>query len=99
MELYAYSTFTAPSAEGLPRSMKAFVDRLQRIAEALPLRLVPLEIVEYGPVTPRLRDQQRKSMDVQQAAIVAWQREIERRFTTAERQTPINDIDLVRTSR
>jgi len=94
MDLYGYATFTAPSGERLPEAMTAFVDRLQRISEALPLRLVPLEITEYGPVVPRMRDEHRTSMTVQQEAIAAWTRELDRRFTTEERRTPINRIPI-----
>jgi len=94
MDLYAYATFTAPNTDTLPEAMTSFADRLQRISEALPLRLVPLEIAEYGPVVPRLHDEHRASMDVQQAAIGLWQSEIERRFTVAERRMPINEVEL-----
>ena len=76
--------------------MTSFVDRLQQISEALPLRLVPLEINEYGPVVPRLRDVHRTSMTVQQAAIGAWCGELERRFTSDERSTPINEVEIGR---
>jgi uncharacterized Fe-S cluster-containing radical SAM superfamily protein len=98
MDLYAYATFTSPTADSLPMAMTSFVDRLQRISESLPLRLIPLEISEYGPVVPRIRDEHRASMEVQQAAIAAWQDELDRRFTDAERQTPINDVVLGRPS-
>jgi hypothetical protein len=98
MDLYAYATFTAPSPDALPAAMTSFVDRLQRISEALPLRLVPLEISEYGPVVPRLRGEHRASLEVQQAAIAAWQSELDRRFTQAERRMPINEVEHWRTS-
>lgn len=98
MDLYAYATFTSATADSLPAAMTSFVDRLQGISEALPLRLVPLEILEYGPVVPRLRGEHRGSMEVQQAAIAAWQSELDRRFTDAERRMPINEVDLGRSS-
>jgi uncharacterized Fe-S cluster-containing radical SAM superfamily protein len=98
MDLYAYATFTSPTLDSLPTAMTSFVDRLQRISESLPLRLIPLEISEYGPVVPRIRDEHRASMDVQQAAIAAWQDELDRRFTDAERQMPINEVLLGRPS-
>jgi uncharacterized Fe-S cluster-containing radical SAM superfamily protein len=98
MDLYGYATFTSPTADSLPAAMTSFVDRLQGISEALPLRLVPLEILEYGPVVPRLRDEHRASMEVQQAAIAAWQSELDRRFTDDERRMPINEVDVGRSS-
>lgn len=94
MDLYAYATFTSPSPEAIPTAMASFVDRLQRIAEVLPLRLVPLEIAEYGPVLPRIRDEHRRSLDVQQVAIAAWQEELAKRFTGIELETPIDKVPL-----
>jgi uncharacterized Fe-S cluster-containing radical SAM superfamily protein len=94
LDLYAYTTFTGPTADGVPAAMRTFVDRLQRISEALPLRTVPLEIAEYGPVTGRMKDAHRASLDVQQRAIEAWTSEIERRFSAAERATPIVEVSI-----
>jgi len=94
LDLYAYATFTSPSGDGVPQLMSGFVDRLQRISEALPLRLIPLEINEYGPVTPRLKDVHRASMEHQQRAIEAWVSELHRRFTPADLTLPITDIPL-----
>jgi uncharacterized Fe-S cluster-containing radical SAM superfamily protein len=92
MDLYAYATFTSPTADSLPGAMGIFVDRLQRIAESLPLRLIPLEIAEYGPVTPRLKDEHRTSMQVQQHAIEAWHSELDRRFSAADLATSICEV-------
>lgn len=94
IDLYAYATFTSPSAEHVPELMSGFVDRLQRISESLPLRLVPLEIAEYGPVTPRLKDVHRVSMDVQQRAIEAWVTELHRRFSPKDLALPITEVAL-----
>ncbi len=96
LDLYAYATFTTPSGEDVPQLMSAFVDRLQRIDETLPLRLIPLEIDEYGPVTPRLKDVHRQSMDNQQRAIEAWVSEQHRRFTSADLALSITDVPLGR---
>lgn len=96
LDLYAYATFTGPTADGVPAAMRTFVDRLQRISEALPLRTVPLEIAEYGPVAARMKDVHRASLDVQQRAIEAWTSEIERRFSAAERSTPIVEVSIRR---
>ena len=89
MDLYGYATFTAPGSAGLPAKMRAFTDRLQRIAEHLPLRVVPLEILVWGPVAPRMRPEGQASLAVQQDAIAAWDAELARRFTPAERSAPI----------
>ena len=84
MDLYGYATFTTPSAGGIAAKMRAFTDRLQRIAEHLPLRVVPLEIQVWGPVAPRMRADRHASLGLQQEAIAAWRDELTRRFTPAE---------------
>lgn len=89
MDLYGYATFTAPGTGGLPAKMRAFTDRLQDIAEHLPLRVVPLEILVWGPVAPRMRADRQASLAVQQEAIAAWEAELARRFTPAERAAPV----------
>lgn len=89
MDLYGYATFTAPSSAGLPAKMRAFADRLQDIAEHLPLRVVPLEILVWGPVTSRMRAGREASLAVQQDAIAAWNAEVARRFSPAERAASI----------
>jgi uncharacterized Fe-S cluster-containing radical SAM superfamily protein len=94
LDVYAYATFTGPISDGMGKAMRRFVDRLQRIAEPLPLRVVPLEISEYRPVTPRLNADRSASLSVQVAAIEVWNAELERRFTTEERTRPITAIPV-----
>ena len=53
IDLYAYATFTSPSDRDVASKMSVFVDRLQEITPNLPLRVVPLEIREFAPVTRR----------------------------------------------
>jgi len=89
MDLYGYATFTTPSPGSIPAKMCAFADRLQAIAEHLPLRVVPLEILVWGPVAPRMRADRRASLIFQQEAIAAWTAELARRFTPAELAAPV----------
>jgi uncharacterized Fe-S cluster-containing radical SAM superfamily protein len=93
LDLYAYATFTGPTPDNLPHAMQLFVDRLQRVDDALPLRLVPLEIVAYGPVRARPGYSGRAdAMLVQNCAIEAWNAELERRFSASDRATRITDV-------
>jgi uncharacterized Fe-S cluster-containing radical SAM superfamily protein len=94
LDLYAYATFTAPTAQRVPELISEFVDRLQRISESLPLRLIPLEIAEYGPVAPRMKDVHRMSLQIQQQAIEAWVSELEQRFAPQDRMIPITQVSL-----
>jgi len=93
IDLYAYATFTSDDVSDLDGKMRDFVDRLQGIHEKLPLRLVPLEIAQYGVVQKR-----RQVVDVagaisnQYHAIDAWMGELNARFTKKDRESPINEV-------
>jgi uncharacterized Fe-S cluster-containing radical SAM superfamily protein len=84
IDFYVYATITAPSTDGLADHMAKFVDRLQRISESLPLRTVPLEILEWGPVSGRLDPSRRAALNNQYGVVSAWQEELARRFTGPE---------------
>jgi uncharacterized Fe-S cluster-containing radical SAM superfamily protein len=94
LDLYGYVTFTAPEANEIDTAVRIFVDRLQALDPNLPLRVVPLEIREFSPVTPRMDDLRRQGLVVQVAAIAAWQRELEGRFPSHLRSVGIADIPL-----
>lgn len=94
IDLYAYTTFTTPTPERIREDMPRFVDRLQALDPNLPLRTVPLEIQVFTPVEARLTEANRAAMLHQWAAIDAWQRELEVRYSAAERAQPITDVAL-----
>lgn len=100
VDLYAYTTFTASSSDGIKDSMARFVDRLQELHENLPLRTVPLKVGVFGVVKERLT--RLKTIDGaaatanQQLAIEAWTEELERRFSSEARACNVVDVALKR---
>ena len=94
LDVYGYATFTAPVDDGVDQAMAAFVDRLQEIDPYLPLRIVPLEIREFSPVTPRMDSLRQASLAIQQKAIAAWVRELESRFSRDVRALGIAEVPL-----
>ncbi|MFL6098562.1 MAG: radical SAM protein [Actinomycetales bacterium] len=80
IDYYVYLTITCDTSDGLDSKMASLFDRLQDVGEYLPLRCIPLKIVEWGPVTPRLTDTSRQALRNQFAALDAWTTELERRF-------------------
>jgi hypothetical protein len=96
VDCYAYATFTALTPSGINDAIARFVDRLQAIAEYLPLRTIPLKITLYGAVQPRLRPMHRLAVENQWRAIEAWNAELDRRFTASERATPVTNVALLR---
>lgn len=95
-DVYAYATLTAPSHDHVNAKMAEFVDRLQEISANLPLRTIPLEVQEFGPVSERLKrtPNAQLALDVQNAAAQAWCNELERRFSPGDRSTPIYEVVL-----
>jgi uncharacterized Fe-S cluster-containing radical SAM superfamily protein len=94
LDCYAYATFTTPIATAVNDAMARFVDRIQAIAEYLPLRTVPLEIAVYSPMHARLGPTHHLALEHQWRAIEAWHTELDRRFTASQRATPITKIPL-----
>lgn len=94
LDTYGYVTFTSPEADDVTDKMARFVDRLQQLNPNLPLRMIPLEIREFSPVSARMDDQRRTSLNIQQHAIAAWNLELERRFDPALRASEITAVPL-----
>jgi len=94
IDLYAYVTFTAAGTDQIEKKMGAFVDRLQRIDPALPLRTVPLEIMPYSVVEDRGFSQQAQAVEAQRVAMEAWKVELEKRFSPELRNLSIVDVEM-----
>jgi hypothetical protein len=94
IDLYAYVTLTSPSRENVRDEVRDFVDRLQAVANNLPLRTVPLEIQVFTPVKGRMDDLKKQALENQKFAIEVWTRELEDRFSGADRGRPIVDVEL-----
>ena len=93
-DLYGYVTLTSPGSDKIEQGVTDLVNRLQRIHVNLPLRVIPLEIGIYGPVESRLNPVAQESLVNQQAAIEAWNTQIEARFGAEERLQPIWMVDI-----
>lgn len=94
LDLYGYVTLTSPTAANVASEMARFVDALQALDPMLPLRIVPLEIKAFTPVGPRLTDTMRQSMQNQQLAVARWHVELEARFSSEDRLSPITAVSL-----
>jgi uncharacterized Fe-S cluster-containing radical SAM superfamily protein len=95
IDLYGYVTLTGPSLESVAEGVSAFVDRLQAISPTLPLRVVPLQIVPFGPMLHRpLADNKGVALAVQEAAIAKWRTTLAERFSAAALAQPITEVVL-----
>lgn len=96
IDAYGYVTLTSPFDDKVESGVADLLDRLQALDENLPLRVVPLKIQVYGPVTKRLMadGEREKSMTIQDQAIGAWNAEITMRFDARARSLDIVDVPL-----
>lgn len=94
LDLYAYATFTTPTAVGVQDGVARFVDRLQSLSQRLPLRTVPLLVEVFSPVVGRLTVERRAALEHQWRAVEAWGQILEARFSAEERVRNIVDIVL-----
>lgn len=92
IDLYAYITLTAGKGSDLEKSIPLFLDRIQKIKEDFPLRIVPLKIFKFTPMQGRHSVDQEELMRGQDIAIKIWQNEIENRFSKEQRSKPIYEI-------
>lgn len=94
IDLYGYVTLTTPSIATLDGEMTRFLDLLQEIDENLPLRVVPLQIAVFTPVRGRMSPERQLALRNQHAAVAAWQREIDLRYSATKRSLSISDVPL-----
>lgn len=92
IDVYAYTTLVVPQEERLEERMRQFVDQLQAVDRMLPLRTVPLEVAPFTPVRPRLNVVRSTALELQYTALAMWQRELNVRFSDAERALPIHEV-------
>ena len=94
LDMYAYATFTSPSAEQIEVKMESFIDQLQAVHPNLPLRTVPLEIQIFTPTAGRLRPEHLQSMQVQKRATAAWVFQLKERFSEEDLGKAVCDVSL-----
>jgi uncharacterized Fe-S cluster-containing radical SAM superfamily protein len=96
IDLYAYITFTSPKEQNIKYAMGIFVERLQSVHPNLPLRTIPLEIKNFTPMQRRLKASHENAIRIQHTAVRFWNEELQKRFSSTERQLPIFEVSLTR---
>lgn len=94
LDLYCYITLTASTKTNFNKVIPEFLDGIQNISHNLPLRIVPLKIMEFTPVVPRMNETFRDMIEGQYLAIEVWQRELEKRFAREELILPITEVKI-----
>lgn len=91
-DIYFYIVLTMPDLHCLQRKISIFIDKLQKITHYLPLRVVPIKIKQFDTNVHRFNDIRTNAINSQYEVLMAWQEELDKRFSTQE----INmDISLI----
>lgn len=94
IDLYGYVTFTTDNAEGIEEKIGEFITRLRRIHPLLPLRVVPLKIVMFSPMSHQMQNQHVSSMKNQIIVHNVWRKQLQSIFSSEQLQFDISHISL-----
>jgi uncharacterized Fe-S cluster-containing radical SAM superfamily protein len=93
-DVYGYVTLTGTNAKNIGSKISKFVDRLQEIHPLFPLRTVPLRVSIFTPTRGRIGPTQENALNLQEAAVSAWNSELSMRFTDALIERNITEHSL-----
>jgi len=91
-DLYCYLTLVSPSKTDFKTTIPNFLDKIQKIHELLPLRIVPLRVFKFTPLEGRMNKINNDLFEGQLKAINVWTTEIQKRFSSKLLNTPITEI-------
>ena len=94
IDIYFYVTLTANTDTNFELVIPKFFDKLQKLHELLPLRIVPLKIFEFSPLKKRLNNSHLNLLSGQYIALEFWKRELSKRFSEEMLTFPITEINL-----
>jgi len=94
LDLYGYVTFTTNNIDNLNEDMNRFVSKLKKIHPLLPLRIVPLKIIEFTPVKERMNLSYELALENQELVYEAWIQELNASYNTELLHKSICDISL-----
>lgn len=94
IDLYFYITLTASVSTNFLYAVPAFLDEIQKIHPNIPLRMVPLQVLEFTPVKSRMNETTTDLIKGQYKAIELWNTELQKRFNSSLLETPITEIQI-----
>jgi uncharacterized Fe-S cluster-containing radical SAM superfamily protein len=94
IDLYCYITLTSHTDTKYENVIPQFLDSIQNIDEMLPLRIIPLKVSEFTPMSSRMNDKFYDMMNGQYNAIEVWQKELLKRFHTDQLMLNVTEVEL-----
>jgi uncharacterized Fe-S cluster-containing radical SAM superfamily protein len=90
LDMYGYVTLTSNNDFAISEKVSEFITRLQsEIHPLFPLRVSPLQIIEFTPTKHRMSEDHYKSLKIQEEAVSAWNNELGKRFSCSEREKKV----------
>ncbi|NOG99279.1 MAG: radical SAM protein [Ignavibacteriae bacterium] len=94
LDLYCYITLVATTDTDFHMVIPKFIDKVQKVNEMLPLRILPLRIFKYSTMNPRMTSDFENMIEGQHRALDVWQSELVKRFSSEQISLPITEIKL-----
>ncbi|MCG6190201.1 hypothetical protein [Maribellus maritimus] len=94
IDLYAYITLTSPLSTNIEYELPKFMDRIQTLSENMLLRMIPLEIMIFGPVKKYINGKRNELIEGQYKAIKVWKSELTKRYSNSLINMSIDKIPI-----
>jgi len=95
-DIYAYITLTGPKGSANIRDIEHFINCIQDINYYLPLRIIPLKIVEFKATLTRMNGIYREALEEQYKAYDIWVNILRKYYNEKEINSPYEEILLRR---
>ncbi|MDP2301912.1 MAG: hypothetical protein Q8N03_05765 [Ignavibacteria bacterium] len=90
-DVYGYVTLTTNNLDNVFNLVNSFIDRLQtEIHPIFPLRVIPLQILEFSPTKSRLNEITKYALETQYEVVCYWQEILSKRFSKKELENSIH---------
>jgi uncharacterized Fe-S cluster-containing radical SAM superfamily protein len=94
IDIYGYVTFTTDCLDNLEEKIHLFIHRLKGIHSFLPLRIVPLKIIEFSPVKQRLNQKYEVAINNQTTVFHEWRRQLHKLYSNDQLAQRICDVSI-----
>lgn len=95
LDMYGYVTMTTDDVVNLEERISLFIDKLKKIHPLLPLRVVPLKIVKFTPVSLRVSESHLIALDNQVLVYREWRKQLRKNYSEEQINQKICDVVLL----
>lgn len=96
-DIYAYITLTGPKGCANMQAIETFINQIQDIDYILPLRIIPLKIVNFRVTMKRINETYKEALQEQYRAYDIWSNIMRKYYSEEEIRRPYEDNILWKT--